>query len=87
MSFFVAIVYQHRGEVSAARERAGAALALCQEHGFPFYLPGSMIVQGWARVEQGEAEDGICVRSQPQDGQATRDYDPAERPLSGDQGV
>ena len=57
---FAAIVHQHRGEVSAARERAGAALALCQEHGFPFYLAGSMIVQGWARVEQGEEEEGVA---------------------------
>ena len=60
MSIFAAIVQQYRGEISAARERVGAALALCQEHGFPFYLVGSMIVQGWTRVEQGEEEERIA---------------------------
>ena len=56
---FGAIVHQYRGEVARAWEQAGVALALCQEHGFPFYIPASMIVQGWARVEKGEVEEGI----------------------------
>ena len=60
MSVFAAIVHQYRGEVSAAWERAGAALALCQEHGFPFYLASSTIMQGQARAEQGEEEEGVA---------------------------
>jgi predicted ATPase len=57
---FSAALHQFRGEGQAAQERADAAVALCAEQGFPFWLAMGTILQGWVLAEQGEAEKGIA---------------------------
>jgi predicted ATPase len=57
---FAAALYQFRGEGQAAQERADAAIALCAEQGFPFWLAMGTILQGWVLAEQGQAEKGIA---------------------------
>jgi class 3 adenylate cyclase/predicted ATPase len=38
-----------------------SVIALCQEHGFPFWTAGAQILNGWARFMQGQAAEGIEV--------------------------
>lgn len=38
-----------------------AVIALCQEHGFPFWTAGAQILNGWAKYMQGNASEGIEV--------------------------
>jgi hypothetical protein len=45
---FAALIHQYRREGQAAQERAEAALTLCTEQGFPFYLAHVTILRGWA---------------------------------------
>ena len=53
-----------RREGPAAHERAGAALALCSEHGFVQLRAVGSIVWGWALAEQGQAAEGIVQMRQ-----------------------
>jgi predicted ATPase len=53
------MVHQSRREAEKAQERATAAITLCTDQGFPFYLAFATIMRGWALAEQGEIEDGI----------------------------
>ena len=57
---FGAVVYQACHEVAAVRERCETALVFCQEKGFLFLAPLSMLIQGWALAQQGEVETGIA---------------------------
>ena len=36
-------------------------IALCNEHGFPFWAAGAQIMNGWAKCKQGQIEDGIAT--------------------------
>jgi predicted ATPase len=36
-----------------------AAIRLCTEQGFPFWLPYGTIMQGWVLIEQGQGEEGM----------------------------
>jgi predicted ATPase len=56
---WTALIHQLRREGHAARERAEATVALCNEQGFPMYLAWATILQGWALTEQGRGEEGI----------------------------
>ena len=58
---FAAMFHEFRREGQAAQERAEAAIALCTEQKFPFWLAMGTILQGWALVEQGQGE-GVIVR-------------------------
>ncbi len=55
----VAWIHQYRREGQATQERAEAAITLCTEQGFPFYLALGTILGGWALAEQGQGEKGI----------------------------
>ncbi len=54
-----AVLHRARREEQACQERAEAAIALCNEQGFPFFLPAGTALQGWALAEQGQREEGI----------------------------
>lgn len=55
---FAGLLHQFRHEVPAAQEQAEAAIAVSNEHGFPFLLALGTILQGWALAEQGQGEEG-----------------------------
>lgn len=57
---FFAFTYQFRCEGQAAQEHAEAAVALCSQQGFPFFLAFGTILRDWARAEQGQTEEGIA---------------------------
>ena len=57
---FVSLVNQFRREGQAAKERAGAVIALCTEHGFPFYSAYATVVRGWALAAQGQSAEGMA---------------------------
>jgi predicted ATPase len=59
--FGSALVHQLRREGRAAQERAEAAIVLSTEQGFPFFVAGGTIFQGWALAEQGQGEKGIAL--------------------------
>ncbi|WP_166359406.1 adenylate/guanylate cyclase domain-containing protein [Pseudomonas akapageensis] len=54
------ILGQFRHDVKLAEECADAAIKLSLERGFPFYLTWGNILQGWARAEQGNIDEGIA---------------------------
>ncbi len=57
-------IHQCRREGRAAQERAEAEIALCTEQGFPLFLAGGTVLQGWALAEQGQGEAGIAQMRQ-----------------------
>jgi predicted ATPase len=64
----VAITHQLCRERALTQEWAEAAITLAREHGFPQLLGQGTILQGWARAEQGQVEEGM---SQIRQGLAT----------------
>jgi class 3 adenylate cyclase/predicted ATPase len=54
------ILGQFQHDVQLAEECADAAIKLSLERGFPFYLTWGNILQGWARAEQGNIDEGIA---------------------------
>jgi class 3 adenylate cyclase/predicted ATPase len=61
---FAAMLHQHRHEGQAAQEWAGAAIRICSEQGFAFWLANSTVIWGWALAEQGQLEEGIAQMHQ-----------------------
>jgi class 3 adenylate cyclase/predicted ATPase len=61
---YTAMLHQFRREAPTARERAEAAIALCTEHGFAYYLAWAMIIRGWALTEQGQIVEGLAQMRQ-----------------------
>ena len=61
---YTAMLHQFRHEAHAARERAEAAMALCTEHGFAYYLAWATIIRGWALTAQGQREEGLAQMRQ-----------------------
>ena len=57
---FMSLVNQFRREAQAAKERAEAVIALCTEHGFPFYSAYATVVRGWALAAQGQSAEGMA---------------------------
>jgi predicted ATPase len=57
---FAAVLHQFRREAHAAQRRAEAAITLCSEQGFPYWLAIGTILQGWALTEQGQREEGMA---------------------------
>jgi predicted ATPase len=52
-----------QNHLRAPRETQGPAeaiIALCREHRFDFWLQMAVVLRGWARAEQGEAEAGVA---------------------------
>jgi len=60
VSVHAGTIHQMRGQVRAAREWMEAAIAICSEHGFPFFLGLGTIIRGWALAYQGQEEEGIA---------------------------
>jgi predicted ATPase len=56
----VAVIAQFRRDVPGAHAHAAAAVALATEQVFPLHAAVGMIVQGWARVMQGQGEAGVA---------------------------
>ena len=54
------MTHQVRCEGEAALEQTEAARALSTLQGFPFFLAFGTVLQGWARVELGQIEQGIA---------------------------
>ncbi len=52
------------GEKQNVREPAEKAVAICAEHGFPFWGAVASMLAGWALVEQGAVEEGIAQMRQ-----------------------
>ncbi len=57
---FNAHLHQLRGEPSATQARAETVIALADEYGLALWLSFGHMNRGWARLEQGEVEDGIA---------------------------
>ena len=55
---YAAMFHQFRREPRAVHEQAEAAIALCTEQRFAYYLAWGRTMQGWAQVVQGQAEEG-----------------------------
>src|SRR5262249_1586965 len=64
-----ALLHQLRRERLLTQEWAEAGITLAREHGFPNWLGQGTVLQGWARAEQGQREEGI---TQMRQGLATR---------------
>jgi predicted ATPase len=54
------IVHQCRREVQVVQDGAEAEMALSGAQGFAIWSEGSMILRGWALVQQGAIEEGIA---------------------------
>ena len=52
---YTAMFHQFRREPRAVHEQAEAAIALCMEQGFAYYLAWGTTMQGWAQVVGGNA--------------------------------
>jgi predicted ATPase len=57
---YAAILHQLRGEPHAVHIQAEAAIALCTEQQFAYYLAWGMTMQGWAQVAQGQDAEGMA---------------------------
>jgi class 3 adenylate cyclase/predicted ATPase len=58
---YAAIFHQFRREADVAYERAEAAIAICTEQKFAYYLGWAMVIKGWALAAQGAGEEGIVT--------------------------
>jgi predicted ATPase len=57
---YAAMLYQFRREGDMSQALAEAAITLCRDHGFAYYLAWGTIVQGWALAAQGQRETGMA---------------------------
>jgi TOMM system kinase/cyclase fusion protein len=57
---YAAMFHQFRQEPRAVHEQAEAAIALCTEQRFAYYLAWGRTMQGWAQVVQGQGEAGLA---------------------------
>jgi predicted ATPase len=57
---YAAMLHQFRREQSAVSERTEAAMALCAEQGFAYYLAWGATMQGWARAAPGQDTEGMA---------------------------
>jgi len=65
---YMAMLHQFRGEPHAADACATAAIRLCTEHSFVYYLAWGAFIQGWVLTVQGQNEEGIRQMRQGLDG-------------------
>ncbi len=59
---FDGVLHQPLGEIAVVRARAAAVRALATEHGFPHWYAMSLLLEGWARVADGEAGGAELLR-------------------------
>jgi DNA-binding winged helix-turn-helix (wHTH) protein/predicted ATPase len=57
---YAAVVHALCGDRQAVHERAGAAIHLATEQGFPSWAARGMMLRGWAQAEQGQGTDGLA---------------------------
>ena len=57
--YWDAMLQNHRRAPRETQGPAEAIIALCREHRLDFWLQLAIVLQGWARAEQGEVEAGI----------------------------
>jgi predicted ATPase len=57
---YTAMLHQFRREPRVVHEQAAAAIALCTEQRFAYYLAWGTTMQGWAQVAQGQAREGLA---------------------------
>jgi predicted ATPase len=57
---YAAVVHALRGDRQAVHGRAGAAIHLATEQGFPSWVARGMMLRGWAQAEQGQGADGLA---------------------------
>lgn len=58
--YFAGTLYHRLDEPEAVMHWAERTIALCDEHGFPLWRSGAVILRGWARGRQGSAEQGLA---------------------------
>jgi predicted ATPase len=63
-----AMLQQFRGEPERTWRQADAASAICEKHGFLYYLSWMPILRGWARARSGAVAEG---RAEMRDGYAS----------------
>ena len=56
---YAAMLHQFRGEPGEVNARAEAAIALCTEHKFAYYMAWAILLQGWAVAEGGDQAGGM----------------------------
>ncbi len=56
---FTGWLAQFCGEVELVAERAAEELALCREHGIPYWLSWGVMLDGWVRTRQGQPAAGL----------------------------
>ena len=61
---YAAMFHQFRRELHAIHEQAEAAIALCTEQGFAYYLAWVKIIQGWSFAVQGQKKAGMAQMRQ-----------------------
>ena len=54
------VISQFLHDWPSAQSKSEAALAICQEHDFPYISSMCTIHRGWARIEQGDTEEGVA---------------------------
>ena len=57
--YMAATLHYYRQEVEAVQAHAAALLALATTHGWPQYVAGGRILQGWVQVYQQQVEAGL----------------------------
>ncbi|MFN8493475.1 MAG: BTAD domain-containing putative transcriptional regulator [Caldilineaceae bacterium] len=57
---YSALVYQHRGEAQLMQAPAKTVTTLSQQYGYSAYLLQSLVLTGWALVQQGQHTEGIA---------------------------
>jgi predicted ATPase/class 3 adenylate cyclase len=57
--YWVAFLYHHLRDLEKTQEWTDASIALSTEHGFAYWPPQGMMLQGWVLVERGQAAEGI----------------------------
>jgi predicted ATPase len=57
--YWVAFLYHHLREVEKTQEWTEASMAVSTEHGFAYWPPQGMMLQGWVLAEQGQLAEGI----------------------------
>jgi class 3 adenylate cyclase/predicted ATPase len=58
---YAAIAHQFRREAKEAYRSAEAAITICEEHNFAYYLGWAMVIKGWALADMGDCESGTDV--------------------------
>jgi predicted ATPase/class 3 adenylate cyclase len=56
---YVTMLHQFRRDKPAAHEQTDAAISLCTEQGFAYYLAWARLMQGWSLTLPGQGEAGI----------------------------